>query len=306
MERVIASEASPRCRPDATRTSDSRCRLLVSTLPRKFNLSVLHRLLAPVATAARNENLRRVEFAWGAAIGCRMGALRRPGHLRVPGGRGQLPSGSPVSCGSFPAAVIAPFAASLGDRFRRERFLLAMALVGRGRSRGNRRRGRPRISARLVFALAAVVGLSTTLIRPALQALASTRRRGHPRGADRGERRHVNHREHRNTRSDRSSVSVVSLSGTSAVVFAFGAGAFLAAALLVLTRVRRSRDGGGEFASAEDGYGREAHARGRVPGPLPPRERPRLLRRVGGGAGLRPRLPERPDRRRGLPGSGWQ
>ena len=30
----------------------------------------------------------------------------------------------------LPAAAIAPFASSLGDRFRRERFLLALALLG--------------------------------------------------------------------------------------------------------------------------------------------------------------------------------
>lgn len=70
----------------------------------------------------------------------------------------------------LPAAVVAPFAASFGDRFRRERFLLALTLLGAGAltasavaaSAGNRV---------LVFTFASVVGLAATLIRPALQAL---------------------------------------------------------------------------------------------------------------------------------------
>jgi MFS family permease len=70
----------------------------------------------------------------------------------------------------LPAAVVAPFAASLGDRFRRERFLLAMSLVGSAALAGSA--AASFAGARVpVFVFAAVVGLSSTLIRPALQAL---------------------------------------------------------------------------------------------------------------------------------------
>lgn len=70
----------------------------------------------------------------------------------------------------LPAAVVAPLAAPLADRFRRERFLLAIALGGAlalaasaaGVFAGNRS---------VVFAAAAVVGVASTLFRPALQAL---------------------------------------------------------------------------------------------------------------------------------------
>src|SRR5207248_4840103 len=70
----------------------------------------------------------------------------------------------------LPAAVIAPFAASLGDRFRRERVLLAMTLLGATALAGSAAAFFAG-SRLLVFAFAAVLGLATTLIRPALQAL---------------------------------------------------------------------------------------------------------------------------------------
>ena len=71
----------------------------------------------------------------------------------------------------LPAALVAPFAASLGDRFRRERFLLALALTGCVALVGSAGAFYGWRSEVLVFALAAVLGLSSTLFRPALQAL---------------------------------------------------------------------------------------------------------------------------------------
>lgn len=70
----------------------------------------------------------------------------------------------------LPAAMIAPFASSLGDRFRRERFLLGVVLLGAaalvvsaaGVMAGDRL---------LVFGAAAAVGVCSTLFRPAFQAL---------------------------------------------------------------------------------------------------------------------------------------
>ena len=70
----------------------------------------------------------------------------------------------------LPAAVVAPFASSLGDRFRRERFLLAMLVLGAaalGASAAAAFAG----NTALVFVFAAVLGVSSTLVRPALQAL---------------------------------------------------------------------------------------------------------------------------------------
>ena len=71
----------------------------------------------------------------------------------------------------LPAAIIAPLASALGDRFRRERFLLAIALVGSAALAGSAAAfyyGRSQI---LIFLLAAVVGIASTLFRPALQAI---------------------------------------------------------------------------------------------------------------------------------------
>src|SRR5256885_2026556 len=68
----------------------------------------------------------------------------------------------------LPAAVVPPFAASLGDRFRRERFLLAMTFVGSVALAGSAAASYAG-SELLVFAFAALVGLASTLIRPTLQ-----------------------------------------------------------------------------------------------------------------------------------------
>jgi MFS family permease len=70
----------------------------------------------------------------------------------------------------MPAAIIAPFAASLGDRFRREMFLLALALIGTFALAASAAAAYAENEV-LVFVFAAVVGLSATLFRPALQAL---------------------------------------------------------------------------------------------------------------------------------------
>ncbi len=70
----------------------------------------------------------------------------------------------------LPAAVIAPFASSLADRFRRERFLLVVALLGAGAlivSSAGAMAGERFV----VFSAAAVVGVCSTLFRPALQAI---------------------------------------------------------------------------------------------------------------------------------------
>ncbi len=70
----------------------------------------------------------------------------------------------------LPAAVIAPFASSLADRFRRERFLLVVSLLGAGAlivSSAGALAGQRFV----VFAAAVVVGVCSTLFRPALQAI---------------------------------------------------------------------------------------------------------------------------------------
>jgi len=70
----------------------------------------------------------------------------------------------------LPAAILAPFAASVGDRFRRERFLFGLTLVGAAALAASA------VAASaddklLVFVFAGFVGIAATLIRPAHQAL---------------------------------------------------------------------------------------------------------------------------------------
>jgi len=117
----------------------------------------------------RNENLRRVELAWGAAIAAEWAHFVAFGIFAYDEG-GAVAVGIAGVVRMLPAAIAAPFAASLGDRFRRERFLLANALLGcvaLVASTVAFLAG----SVVLVFAFAAFVGLACTLVRPALQAL---------------------------------------------------------------------------------------------------------------------------------------
>ncbi|HYZ20134.1 MAG TPA: MFS transporter [Gaiellaceae bacterium] len=125
--------------------------------------------LGGLRAALRNDNLRRVELAWGAAIAAEWAHFVALGIYAYDEG-GTVGVGIAGVVRMLPAALVAPFAASLGDRYRRERFLLAIAVVGcvaLAASAVAFLIG----SVPLVFALAAVVGLSATLVRPALQAL---------------------------------------------------------------------------------------------------------------------------------------
>jgi MFS family permease len=136
-----------------------------------FNPSVIRaaQMVSALGTAVRNENVRRVELAWGAAIAAEWAHFVALGVFAYEEG-GAAAVGVAGLVRLLPAGAIAPFAASLGDRFRRERFLLALALIGAAALAGS---GAAAFGANrvLVFAFAAVVGLSSTLIRPALQAL---------------------------------------------------------------------------------------------------------------------------------------
>jgi hypothetical protein len=88
----------------------------------------VRQVLGALGSALRNPNIRRAELAWGAAIAAEWA------HF-VAFGVYAYDVGGPAAVGLaglvrlLPAAIIAPFAASLGDRFPRERFLLALTLV---------------------------------------------------------------------------------------------------------------------------------------------------------------------------------
>jgi MFS family permease len=126
-------------------------------------------VVSALGVAVRNDNVRRVELAWGAAIGAEWAHFVALGVFAYERG-GTAAVGVAGLIRLLPAAAIAPFAASLGDRFRRERFLLAMTLVGSGALAASAAAAFAGEQV-LVFAFAAVIGVSSTLIRPALQAL---------------------------------------------------------------------------------------------------------------------------------------
>src|SRR5438093_11311670 len=125
--------------------------------------------VSALGAVVRNENARRVELAWGAAIAAEWAHFVALGVFAYEQG-GTAAVGVAGLARLLPAAAVAPFAASLGDRFRRERFLFALALLGAGALTASAAAASADNRV-LVFAFASVVGLAATLIRPALQAL---------------------------------------------------------------------------------------------------------------------------------------
>jgi MFS family permease len=127
------------------------------------------RLVSALGASFRNHNVRRVELAWGAAIAAEWAHFVALGVFAYEQG-GTAAVGVAGLVRLLPAAAVAPFAASLGDRFRRERFLFALTLLGAGALAASAAAAAADNRV-LVFAFASVVGLAATLIRPALQAL---------------------------------------------------------------------------------------------------------------------------------------
>ena len=132
-------------------------------------MSALRRRLAAAALAGRNPNVRRVELAWGTAITAEWAYFVGLGVFAYDTG-GASAVGLAGLVRLLPAAVVAPSAASLGDRFRRERLLLGAALLG-AVALGGSAVAAFAGSESGVFAGAAFFGISSTLIRPTLQAL---------------------------------------------------------------------------------------------------------------------------------------
>jgi MFS family permease len=201
-----------------------------------FNLRVIRpgQVVAALAAAARNENVRRVQLAWGAAIAAEWAHFVALGVFAYEHG-GTSAVGLAGLVRLLPAAAIAPLAAPLGDRFRRERFLLAMTLVGAAALAASAVAASAD-SELLVYAFAALVGVSSTLIRPSLQALLpSLARTPEELIASNGATSTV---ESVGTLGGPLLAGVLVSLGDVAVVFAVGAGMLVAAAAtLALVRV---------------------------------------------------------------------
>ena len=132
-------------------------------------MSALHSRLAAAALAGKNENVRRVELAWGAAITSEWAYFVALGVFAYDAG-GASAVGLAGLVRLLPAAFIAPSAASLGDRIHRELLLVGAALLGTVALAGSAVAAFADSEAG-VFVCAALFGISSTLIRPTLQAL---------------------------------------------------------------------------------------------------------------------------------------
>lgn len=132
-------------------------------------MGALRNKLAAAALACRNENVRRVELAWGAAITAEWASFVALGVFAYDVG-GTSAVGLAGLVRLLPAAIIAPSAASVGDRIRRELLLLGAALLGTVALAGSAVAAAAG-SESGVLAGAALFGVSSTLIRPTLQAL---------------------------------------------------------------------------------------------------------------------------------------
>ena len=126
--------------------------------------------MAALRAAMQNPGLRRVELAWGASIGAEWAHFVALGVFAYDAG-GASAVGIAGLARMLPAAVVAPLATSLGDRFRRERFLLATALVDAAALAASAVAFFTMRNEVLVFALAGVIGVASTVFRPALQAI---------------------------------------------------------------------------------------------------------------------------------------
>jgi MFS family permease len=125
--------------------------------------------VSALRVAADNADIRRAELAWGTSIAAEWGHFVALGVFAY-----ERSGASGVGLAGLvrllPAALVAPAASAIGDRFRRERFLLALSVLAVLAFAGSAVAAATG-TAVLVYAFAAVVGLASTLTRPTLQAL---------------------------------------------------------------------------------------------------------------------------------------
>jgi MFS family permease len=229
----------------------ARRALLVPLATVRFNRRVgrARGVLSCLDTVARNGDIRRVQLAWGAAITAEWAHFVALGVFAYDAG-GSVAVGLAGLVRMLPAALIAPFASSLGDHFRRERFLLAILLIGVGALGISAIAFFAGPSELLIFALAGVVGVASTLIRPAQQALLpSLARTPEELIASNGATSTI---ESLGTLVGPLLAGVLVSVADVGTVFALGGGAFLGAAIL-LARVRvEGRIDAAEGAAAEN------------------------------------------------------
>src|SRR4029077_2964761 len=105
----------------------SSTHLVVETVSVRF--ARIRQAAAALRVAVANVDVRRAELAWGASVAAEWAHFVALGVFAYDHG-GSTAVGIAGLLRLLPAAVIAPFASSLGDRFRRERFLMGVVLLG--------------------------------------------------------------------------------------------------------------------------------------------------------------------------------
>jgi MFS family permease len=130
----------------------------------------LRQTLRSYRVIATNRRLRTVELAWGAAISAEWAHFVALGVFAFQTD-GALGVGVVGFIRLVPAAVLAPFAASLADRMPRERFLGCVCLLGTLAFCASAAAYSLGPYATAIYAAAAVAAIASTLIRPGLQAL---------------------------------------------------------------------------------------------------------------------------------------
>lgn len=127
------------------------------------------RATAGLGVAFRNRNVRRLELAWAVAIAAEWAHFVALGVFAFRQGGASL-VGLAGLVRLLPAGLVAPFAAGLGDRGRRERMLLVLMVVEAAALAGS---GAAAIASgtAVVLALASVIGVTSTLVRPVVQSL---------------------------------------------------------------------------------------------------------------------------------------
>ena len=130
----------------------------------------LHESLRAFAAVFANEDLRRLELAWSSSV---LGQWGYEVALAVFAYRagGAAAVGVVALIRLLPAAIVAPFAALLGDRFRRRRIMVAADLVRVCTMSGAAAAVFAGAPAEVVYALAVVTALSGTAFPPAQAAL---------------------------------------------------------------------------------------------------------------------------------------
>ncbi|MDX6621251.1 MAG: hypothetical protein QOK36_3637 [Gaiellales bacterium] len=132
-------------------------------------MSRLRQAFTALRVTARNEDVRRAQLAWGALVSAEWAHFVALGVFAYDHG-GSTAVGIAGLTRLLPAAAIAPVASSLGDRFRRERFLLVVALIGAAALVVSAA-GALMEDRLVVFTAASAVGVCSTVFRPAHMAL---------------------------------------------------------------------------------------------------------------------------------------